>query len=103
MPPVFGCQAAINWATIQAMEWMIHGHEWAAQILQKHIAQNNVRHAYLLSGAPGIGRRSLAIRFAQAMNCLQPPAPGQPCGGVPLVQANRPHAAGRPDHHPKPG
>ncbi len=59
---------------------MIHGHEWAAQILQKHIAQNNVRHAYLLSGAPGIGRRSLAIRFAQALNCIQPPAPGQPCG-----------------------
>ncbi len=59
---------------------MIHGHEWAAQILQKHIEQNNVRHAYLLSGAPGIGRRSLAIRFAQAINCLQPPAPGQPCG-----------------------
>jgi len=62
------------------MEWMIHGHEWAAQILQKHITQDNVRHAYLLSGAPGIGRRSLAIRFAQALNCTQPPAPGEPCG-----------------------
>jgi DNA polymerase-3 subunit delta' len=62
------------------MEWMIHGHEWAAQILQKHITQNNVRHAYLLSGAPGIGRRSLAIRFAQALNCIQTPAPGEPCG-----------------------
>jgi len=62
------------------MEWMIHGHEWAAQILQKHITQNNVRHAYLLSGAPGIGRRSLAIRFAQALNCTQPPTPGEPCG-----------------------
>ncbi len=59
---------------------MIHGHEWASQILQKHITQNNVRHAYLLSGAPGIGRRSLALRFAQALNCLQPPAPGEPCG-----------------------
>ncbi|PKO04789.1 MAG: hypothetical protein CVU41_15635 [Chloroflexi bacterium HGW-Chloroflexi-3] len=68
------------YATIQAMEWMIHGHEWAAQILQKHITQNNVRHAYLLSGPPGIGRRSLAIRFAQALNCTQPPAPGEPCG-----------------------
>jgi DNA polymerase-3 subunit delta' len=62
------------------MDWMIHGHEWATQILQKHIAQNNVRHAYLLSGPPGIGRRSLAIRFAQALNCIQPPVPGEPCG-----------------------
>jgi len=62
------------------MNWQIYGHEWAAQILQKHITQNNVRHAYLLSGAPGIGRRSLALRFAQAINCTQPPAPGEPCG-----------------------
>ncbi len=62
------------------MEWQILGHEWAAQILQKHIQQNSVRHAYLFSGAPGIGRRSLALRFAQAINCTQPPAPGLPCG-----------------------
>jgi DNA polymerase-3 subunit delta' len=62
------------------MNWQIYGHEWASQILQKHIIQNNVRHAYLFSGAPGIGRRSLAIRFAQAINCVQPPSPGEPCG-----------------------
>ena len=68
------------WATIQRMEWMIHGHEWASQILQKHITQNNVRHAYLLSGPPGIGRRSLAVRFAQVLNCIHPPVPGEPCG-----------------------
>ena len=62
------------------MDWHIIGHEWAAQILQKHIQQNNVRHAYLFSGAPGIGRRSLAVRFAQAINCTQPPEPGLACG-----------------------
>lgn len=62
------------------MDWQIYGHEWASQILQKHITQNNVRHAYLLSGPPGIGRRSLAIRFAQSLNCTQPPSPGEPCG-----------------------
>ncbi len=62
------------------MDWQIYGHEWAAAILQKHLQQNGVRHAYLFSGAPGIGRRSLAIRFAQAINCTQPPQPGYPCG-----------------------
>lgn len=61
------------------MDWQIFGHEWAATILQKHLQQHNVRHAYLFSGAPGIGRYTLAIRFAQAINCLQPPQPGQPC------------------------
>lgn len=62
------------------MEWELIGHDWAARILQKHIQTNNVRHAYLISGSPGIGRRSLALQFAQAVNCLQPPQPGFSCG-----------------------
>lgn len=62
------------------MEWDLIGHDWAAHILQKHIQTNNVRHAYLFSGSPGIGRRSLALQFAQAINCLQPPQPGFSCG-----------------------
>ncbi len=62
------------------MEWDLIGHEWAAAILRKHIQNQNVRHAYLFSGAPGIGRRSLALKFAQAINCQQPPAPGESCG-----------------------
>ncbi len=67
-------------ATIQAMEWNLYGHQWAVEILQKHIQNNAVRHAYLLTGTPGIGRRSLALKFAQAINCLQPPQPGDACG-----------------------
>ena len=61
------------------MDWNVLGHEWAADLLGQHIARREVRHAYLFAGAPGVGRRTLALRFAQALNCLQPPAPGQPC------------------------
>jgi len=61
------------------MEWDVLGHEWAAQLLAQHIANHEARHAYLFSGAPGVGKRTLALRFAQALNCTQPPAPGQPC------------------------
>lgn len=61
------------------MEWDVLGHEWAAQLLSRHIANGEARHAYLFCGAPGVGRRTLALRFAQALNCPQPPAPGQPC------------------------
>lgn len=60
--------------------WDILGHEWAADMLQQHIARGAVRHAYLFTGPPGLGRRTLALRFAQALNCTQVPAPGMACG-----------------------
>ena len=62
--------------------WNILGHEWAVEMLQQHISRDALRHAYLFSGPPGLGRRTLALRLAQALNCTQPVAPGQPCGGV---------------------
>jgi len=55
------------------------GHEWAVDLLAEHVAQGRERHAYLFTGPQGVGRQTLAIRLAQALNCLQPPAPGQPC------------------------
>ncbi len=60
--------------------WDMIGHEWAVKLLQRHIAQDTLRHAYLISGAPGLGRRTLALRLAQAVACPQPAAPGLPCG-----------------------
>lgn len=62
------------------MSWEIAGHEWAARLLQGHIARGDVRHAYLFTGPSGVGRRTLALQFAQALNCQQPPAPGDFCG-----------------------
>jgi len=61
------------------MNWDVLGHEWAVSLLQSHLAQGNLRHAYLFTGPPGVGRRTLALRLAQAVNCLQPPSPGEPC------------------------
>src|SRR5574342_647685 len=62
------------------MPWDLLGHEWAARLLTEHIAGGRLRHAYLFTGPRGVGRRTLALRLAQAVNCLQPPAPGVPCG-----------------------
>ena len=61
------------------MNWEMIGHEWAVSLLREHIAGGQQRHAYLFSGPPGVGRRTLALRFAQALNCQQPPAPGEAC------------------------
>ena len=60
--------------------WGLIGHEWAVQMLKQHLIHDSLRHAYLFSGPPGLGRRTLALRLAQALNCLQPPALAEPCG-----------------------
>ena len=68
------------------MNWDVLGHEWAAHLLQQHIERGELRHAYMFTGPPGVGRRTLALRFAQAINCLKPPAPGEPCGACRTCQ-----------------
>jgi DNA polymerase-3 subunit delta' len=62
------------------MTWNIAGHEWAAHLLKGHLVRGDMRHAYLFTGPPGVGRRTLALQFAQALNCQKPPAPGEFCG-----------------------
>jgi DNA polymerase-3 subunit delta' len=59
--------------------WDILGHAWAVEMLRQHVARGTTRHAYLIAGPPGVGRFTLALRFAQALNCTQPPEPGVPC------------------------
>jgi len=61
------------------MNWEMIGHEWAVNLLAEHVAHGRERHAYLFTGPSGVGRRTLALRFAQALNCTQSPVPGQPC------------------------
>lgn len=59
--------------------WEIFGHNWAVDMLQQHVAHQTLRHAYLLTGPAGVGRRTLALRLVQALNCQTPAAPGVPC------------------------
>ena len=57
--------------------WGIIGHEWATNLLAGRIANDRISHAYLITGARGLGKSLLARRLAQAMNCTGSP---QPCG-----------------------
>jgi DNA polymerase-3 subunit delta' len=62
------------------MDWKIFGHDWAVTLLQAHAGGEKLRHAYLFIGPEGVGRQTLALRFAQALNCRQATEPGQMCG-----------------------
>lgn len=60
--------------------WNLLGHEWAVDMLKQHVAKHTMRHAYLITGSPGLGKRSLALAFARSLTCSAPPAPGEFCG-----------------------
>jgi len=49
----------------------IYGHDKQIAILQTTMAKRRVPHAYLFYGMKGIGKRTTAVVFAKAMNCLE--------------------------------
>jgi DNA polymerase III subunit delta' len=59
------------------MSWDIVGNTWAVEMLQRDLAQDRVRHAYLFTGPAGVGKRTLAAQFARALLC---PNANPPCG-----------------------
>ncbi len=59
--------------------WNLLGHEWAMDMLRQHVTRHEIRHAYLITGATGLGKRTLALRLAQALNCEKPISAGMPC------------------------
>lgn len=58
----------------------IYGHERQTAMLQKAIAQKRVGHAYLFSGINAIGKRTLAGKFAMALNCEKADKIQDACG-----------------------
>lgn len=58
--------------------WPIVGHEWAVQLLQASLAAGRQPHAVLFSGPPQVGKRTLALALAAAVNCTGHGA--RPCG-----------------------
>lgn len=52
-------------------------------MLQRSIAQGRIGHAYLFGGLAGIGKKTLALAFAQTLNCERSGETKDACGQCP--------------------
>ena len=59
--------------------WNVVGHSWAVDSLGQGIAVGHVAHAYLFLGPVQVGKRTLALELAKALNCLNEVSE-RPCG-----------------------
>jgi len=58
----------------------IYGHEIKKEILRNTLVRKRTAHAYLFSGISGIGKKTLALEFVKAVNCVQSGALHDACG-----------------------
>jgi DNA polymerase-3 subunit delta' len=61
--------------------WQVYGQDHILKQLEPSLKQGRLAHAYLMVGPPHVGKMTLALGLAQAVNCLQ--HRGVPCGECP--------------------
>jgi DNA polymerase-3 subunit delta' len=67
----------------QPSGWPVIGHDRAVATLRGSIRRDLLNHAYLVTGAAGVGKRTLAIAFAMTLNCEAEPGEGLPVPDLP--------------------
>ncbi len=63
--------------------WDVIGHKKAVSLLQRSLEKGAMAHAYLLVGPAHVGKMTLAVNVAQALNCE---SGEKPCGECPSCQ-----------------
>jgi DNA polymerase-3 subunit delta' len=57
--------------------WQVIGQDRAVDLLRRSLENGRLAHAYLFSGQPHVGKMTLAVNLAQALNCEKEE---RPCG-----------------------
>lgn len=73
----------------------IIGHKRQIDSLVRAWGAGELPHAFLFTGQPGLGKRTVADAFARALVCLQPAEGFEPCGECRSCKQGR--GAGHPD------
>ena len=60
--------------------WQIAGHGRAVEFLRRGLINGRGRHAYLITGPAAVGKMTLALRYAMALNCEAAAVAARPCG-----------------------
>jgi DNA polymerase-3 subunit delta' len=60
--------------------WSLMGHSAVLQLLTRSLQTNRLAHSYLLVGPSHVGKMTLALELAQAVNCIESQ---KPCGECP--------------------
>ena len=65
------CRAALGRAIV--------GHTDAVNVLNRSLGEGRLAHAYLFTGPPGVGKATLALELAKALNCRAADPPCNAC------------------------
>lgn len=69
--------------------WQVVGHKKVLSLLQRGLEQNNLSHAYLLVGPPHVGKMTLAVNLAQALNCEAKKSPCSECASCQRIATGK--------------
>lgn len=71
--------------------WQVIGQSKAVSLLQRSLEKGSMTHAYMFTGPPHVGKMTLAINLAQALNCQVDEIPCGDCESCQKI-AQRKHA-----------
>ena len=69
--------------------WQVVGHETAVALFNNSIRGGYLSHAYLLVGPPHVGKMTLALNLAQALNCHGAEKPCGDCASCQRIEVLR--------------